>query len=177
MEKEKFAFIGDSLVADFDWQSRIPFFNVINYGIPGEVAQDLLERLPTIIDELKDPQVILLTIGTNNILNEDYDFVGTLNSIITDLSNAYPETEIIVNSLFPINIPSASQEDIVRINGEIDELSRATGSVYLNMYDRFANSNTQLFQEDGVHLNKKAYHLWSRNIMEFIAFLIEDDDE
>ncbi len=43
MNKEKFVFIGNSLVADFDWQARMPFFDVTNLGIPGETTQDLLE--------------------------------------------------------------------------------------------------------------------------------------
>lgn len=175
MEKEKFVFIGDSLVADFDWQARMPFFEVANYGTPGETTQELLERLPSIIKELENPRIILIVTGTNNVLNEDYGFIETLDEIIIKLSKAFHETEIIVNSLFPISVASLSEKALVRVNKNIEELTEKTGSCFLNMYDRFARSDAQLLLEDGVHLSEKAYDLWSRSIMESLAFLLEDD--
>jgi len=175
MGKEKFIFIGDSLVADFDWQARMPFFDVKNYGVPGETTQGLLERLPSIIEKVDNPLIVLIMTGTNNVLNEDYSFVDLLDKIIIELSNANHETEIIVNSLFPINVPALSKEGIIRINKDIEELTRKTGSCFLNMYDRFENSEAQLFLEDGVHLNDKAYSLWARSIMEYLSFILEDD--
>lgn len=175
MEKEQFIFIGDSLVADFDWQKRMPFFNVVNLGVPGETAQGLLNRLDSMRSEQFNPRVILLTIGTNNVLSEDFSFIPTLDKIIIHLSNSFTEAEIIVNSLFPIQVGYLSKDTITRINDEIEELTRKTGSCFLNMFDRLKDSDAALFQEDGVHLTGKAYDLWARSIMETLAFLLEDD--
>jgi len=32
-----------------------------------------------------------------------------------------------------------------------------------------------IFQEDGVHLTAAAYEIWTRALLEHIAFLVEDD--
>ena len=84
-------------------------------------------------------------------------------------------TEIIVNSLFPIQVDFLSKDAITRVNGGIEELTRKTGSCFLNMFDRLKDSDAKLFQADGVHLTGKAYDLWARSIMETLAFLLEDD--
>ncbi len=175
MEKKKFVFLGDSLVADFNWQNRMPFFEVINLGIPGETTQGLQGRLASVISGLKSPDIILVSIGTNDVLGENYSFTAGLDKIIINLSKAFPETEIIVNSLFPIQTNFLTDEAILRINNEINDMTRRTGSCFLNMFDRFKGSGSALFQADGVHLTEKAYDLWARSIMETLAFLLEDD--
>ena len=176
MGKVKFVLIGDSLVADFDWQARMPFFEVLNLGIPGETAQELLTRLPAIIEKIDEPRVILIMTGTNNVLRDDYSFVETLNKIVITLSKTCLDTEIIVNSLFPLSLPSLSDEGLVRINTEMEELTKKTGSCFLNVHDRLASSAADLFLEDGVHITPHGYELWARTLMGSLAFLLEDDD-
>lgn len=175
MEKEKFVLIGDSLVTDFDWQARMPFFEVENLGLQGESVQELLKRIPAIIEKIGTPRIILVMTGTNNVANGDFSFFETYDEIIVELSNAFHETEIIVTSLFPITIPSVSAKELERVNKDIEELTKKTGSCFLNMYDRFASLTTEVFLEDGVHITEKAYDIWARSIMECLAFLLEDD--
>ena len=58
MTQETFLFLGDSLIADFDWQERMHHFEIINYGVPGETAQGLLNRIPSITEKIDNPGLI-----------------------------------------------------------------------------------------------------------------------
>ncbi len=50
-----------------------------------------------------------------------------------------------------------------------------TGCCYLDTHIKFLNSEAAVFQRDGVHITEAAYEIWARNLLEHIAFLIEDD--
>ena len=174
MAQETFLFLGDSLIADFNWQERMHHFNILNYGLPGETTQGLLSRIPSITDKIDKPELILLMIGTNNLIIEDYSFLDTLQKIIVQLTTRYPTTEVITNSLLPCQLPWLDMETLERLNKQIEPMTQQTGSCYLDMFSKF-KPNSDYFQRDGVHLTPKAYDLWSKCILEFVSFLIEDD--
>jgi lysophospholipase L1-like esterase len=44
----------------------------------------------------------------------------------------------------------------------------------LDMYGKFSNRNG-LFRTDGIHFTETGYNFWARSILEYIAFLVEDD--
>lgn len=170
-----FLFVGDSLVADFDWQQRMPLFDIINYGIPGETVEGLLDRMPALQKKVEAPQVILLMIGANNLWANDFSFLGNLMEIIVSLTNDFAASEIIVNSLLPFKLPGVAQDAIVELNTHIETMTKQTGSCYLDMYAKFSNTAIDVFQEDGVHLTNPAYNIWARSILEYVAFLLEED--
>ena len=174
MTQSNFLFLGDSLIADFDWQSRMQYFEILNCGIPGETAQGLRNRIPSITKDLAPPELILIMIGTNNLIIEDYSFLETLRQITIQLTSLYPTTEVITNSLLPCQLPWVTMETLQRINSATEAMTRQTGSCYLDMFNKI-KPNPDFFQNDGIHLTAKAYDLWSKSILEFVAFLIEDD--
>lgn len=173
MTQSNFLFLGDSLIADFDWQARIHHFKILNYGVPGETAQGLRNRIPSMTKDLEPPELILVMIGTNNLIIEDYSFLDTLRQIIVQLTSRYPTAEVIINSLLPCQLPWVTMEALERINQDIEAMTQRTGSCYLDMFSKF-KPNSAFFQNDGIHLTPKAYDLWSKSILEFVAFLIED---
>lgn len=175
MTQGTFLFLGDSLIADFNWQERMPHFQILNHGIQGETAQGLLNKISSITEAITNPELILLMIGTNNLIIEDYSYLDTLRQIIIRLTSRYPTTEVITNSLLPFQLPWISLEALEQMNKQIETLTLQTGSCYLDMYSKF-KPNSDFFQSDGVHLTAKAYDLWSKSILEFVAFLVEDDD-
>ena len=149
-------------------------FEILNYGVPGETAQGLRNRIPTITEDLAPPELILIMIGTNNLIIEDYSFLDTLRQITVQLTSRYPTTEVITNSLLPCQLPWVTLETLERINTATEAMTRQTGSCYLDMFTKL-KPNSDFFQSDGIHLTDKAYDLWSKSILEFVAFLIEDD--
>lgn len=168
-------FIGDSLIAGYNWQSRIPQWKTETLGVPGATAQDILKLLPNITVPAP-PDVILLMVGTNNLYKEDYDFTEALKAVIQFCNQQYPEAEILLNNIFPMTLDHLSPETIETVNEHIKRIAIQTGCCLLDMHRRFTvNSANKLFQDDNIHLTDAGYELWSRTILEHIAFLIESD--
>ncbi len=167
--------LGDSLVADYDWQSRMPSYKISNFGVPGAVTADLLASLPDIKQQAKYADVILIMVGTNDLLSGDYEFINTLKKIFVQLNQDFPTAEIVVNSLFPMEIPDLPDYTISNLNCHIEAFTMQTGGCFLDVHRRFCDSDKTIFQEDGVHITKEAYEIWARALLEHIAFLIEND--
>ncbi|MFH0780671.1 MAG: GDSL-type esterase/lipase family protein [Pseudomonadota bacterium] len=171
----KILFLGDSLVADHDWQARMPSFKVENFGAPGATAADLLASLPPLKTEATGADVIVVMIGTNDLLNGNDDFLMQLKTILVELSHDHPTAEILVTSLLPMNLTHLPSNTVSSLNTHIEALTMRTGCCYLDLHRRFTGSDKQLFQEDGVHITAAAYAIWERALMEHIAFLVEND--
>lgn len=172
----KILILGDSLVADHDWQARMPSFKVENLGVPGATASDLLASLPTIQTRAAGAEVIVVMIGTNDLLGSNDDFLVQLKNILITLSHDYPAAEILVNSLLPMELPNLPQNSVSSLNTHMEAITMRTGCCFLDVHKRFSGSDKQLFQEDGVHLTDAAYAVWERALLEHIAFLVENDD-
>lgn len=64
-----------------------------------------------------------------------------------------------------------SNEEIRKINGEIERLCVLENFPYVNMYERLADKNGELpldYTMDGIHLQEKAYDIVSEWIHEVI---------
>lgn len=171
-----FLFLGDSLVADNNWQPRMPFCTVHNCGVPGSTAQDLLESLPALSRRVPSPMAILVMIGTNDILAERYAFVDTIRQIIIHLSRDFPAAEVIVTSLLPMRLPFLAEDTIARLNDHIEAVTMQTGCCFLDIHKKFLQAkDLELFQEDGVHITRRAYELWTRTLLEHISLLLDND--
>lgn len=166
--------LGDSLVAGFNWQQRLPAFEVSNFGIPGFTTGELLSSLPQVQKRCSSAQLILVMIGTNDFLMGNHHFVDDLKKIMVWLSGAYPAAETMLNGLIPFQCPH-DKDALVKINHTIADICRDTASCYVDVYSRFEQATPPLFESDGVHLTGAGYDLWSRTLFEYIAFLMEND--
>jgi lysophospholipase L1-like esterase len=175
MMQGTFLLLGDSLIAGYDWQARMPSFKVYNYGLPGEHIQDLLNRLPSVEKTVQSPDIILVMSGINNVIAEDYVFIDILRKIVIRLSNAYPNAEIILNSLPHIRISLLVDDAIRHLNSYIETVSRESGCCYLDNFVKYSNNNMEIFLPDGIHLSDETYELWTRSFLEYVSFLLEDD--
>ncbi|WP_228723400.1 GDSL-type esterase/lipase family protein [Desulfosediminicola flagellatus] len=170
-----FLMIGDSMIAGFDWQKRIPHFTIKNYGVPGATTSEILRSLPSLKSRHKSAEIILLMIGTNDVAQENFAFTEDLRKIIVYLAKAYPTAEIMVNSLLPMELPYLGKDAVSSVNNHIQTICRQTGSCFIDAYARFLNADTRLLEADGVHINNAGYELWTRTLLEHIAFLVEND--
>ncbi len=175
MAQGTFLFIGDFYIAEFDWQNRIPHFEVINYGGQDETVEEVLRRIPRIEKVAPVPDIILIMTGIQNVINKDYTFVDQIRRMVIRLINRYPETEIIVNSLPNIHTDFLVEEAILHLNKSIATMARETGSCYLDNFEILKEKKAKIFKKDGIHLTAKAYDKWARSFLEFVAFLLEDD--
>jgi lysophospholipase L1-like esterase len=167
--------LGDSLIADNDWQSRLPSYKVYNFGYPGEMASGLFASLTEVKEQAGSADVIMVMVGTNDLLTGNFDFINTLKKISIQLNRDYPNAEILFSSLFPMELPHLPNDTIPDLNSRIEALAMQTGCCFLDTHRRFVDSDKQIFQEDGVHITDIAYEIWTRSLLEHIAFLIEND--
>ncbi len=167
--------LGDSLVADYEWQRRMSLYKVKNFGVPGATASDLLNMLSYIKSQTDMVDIIMLTVGTNDLLSGNYKFIDTLKKIIVQLRKNYPLSDILVNSLFPMDLPHLPDNTVSSFNTHIEAITTQTGSCFLDTHTRFLNSDAAIFQSDGVHITGAAYEIWAQTLLEHIAFLIEND--
>lgn len=167
--------LGDSLVADHDWQSRMPSYKVVNFGVPGSMAADLLALLPNIKQQTPYADVIMVMVGTNDLLAGNLAFINTLKKIFVQLNHDFPTAEILGNSLFPMKLPHMSEQTIANLNSHIEAFTVQTGCCFLDTHRRLSDTDQAIFLADGVHLTEAAYEIWTRALLEHIAFLIEND--
>ena len=170
-----FLMLGDSLVAGYNWQQRIPQFTIKNCGVPGATTDELLSSLPKLKTYYSSARMIMVMIGTNDLVMEHYGFIEDLKKIIVFLTQNFAGTEVLVNSLLPIHLRHLGKDTIPRINTQIAEICRKTGSCYVDVYSRFVQNSGNLFQLDGVHITEEGYQLWARTVLEHIAFMLEND--
>ncbi len=175
MAQGTFLFLGDNLIAGYNWQKRMPLFEVHSHGFPNAVVEGLLEKLPEIVQEAPAPHIILIMMGINNVIAEDYTFVDQIRRIIIRLSNNYPEAEIIVNSLPNVKVPFLVDDAIYHLNNNLRTMASQTGCCYLDNFAVLAQEATDIFKEDGIQLTSQTYDMWARSILEYVAFLYEDD--
>jgi lysophospholipase L1-like esterase len=168
----KLLFLGDSLIEYFDWQQRFPDHVTGNYGIAGESVQGLLSRVMTIRESFAEADIVFIMSGINNVAMGDDNFTGTYRAIIERLQSAYPGARIIANTLFPVSMDFISNETIKVVNMELEKLVEETGIELLNIYKRFVDTKggaiSEYLLEDGVHLSKDGYAVWSGAIEEAI---------
>ena len=167
--------LGDSLIADNDWQARMPSFSVYNRGVPGIMVSDLLRMLPEIKTEIPSCDLAMVMIGTNDLLTGNYDFFPTIKKILVELNQNYSAAEILINGLCPMRLSHLPGNTIESINCHIEAISMQTGCCYLDSYRRLLSATDPIFTEDGVHLTEVAYDIWTKTLLEHIAFLIEDE--
>lgn len=167
--------IGDSLIEGFDWQNRLDRCHVANLGVPGVMTSDVYASLDETKRVYPHADIIMVMVGTNDILTGNYDFIHTLKKICVQLLHDYPASDVLVTSIFPIELPHLPYNTILSLNRHIEALTMKTGCCYLDIHSRFENSEKPIFEEDGVHITSDAYEIWCRSLLEHIAFLIEDD--
>lgn len=159
-------FLGDSLIDYADWPHRLPHYNVISSGMPGERTEELLWRLPRTIPEPLPDMIIVMT-GTNNILFGDTSFIESLRQIVELLSHSAPNAQRIITSLLPYEIPGF-QESICQVNDSLREIADQSGSYYFDLYEKFKQTAETMFEYDGVHLSEAAYRLWSSHLETYL---------
>ena len=174
MSQRTLLFLGDFLIAGYDWQKRMPSFKVHAYGIPEEKIEGLLHRLPEIEKAVQSPDVILIMSGINNVIAEDYVFIDALRRIVIRLSNTYPNAEIILNSLPHIKIPFLVDDAVRHLNSHIETVSRESGCCFLDNFIKYSDRGLNIFQDDGLHIRKDTYESWAKAFLEFVAFLVEE---
>ena len=167
---ENILFIGDSLIAYYDWQQRFPGFNCLNLGVPGETVAGCRAQVPQIFSRYPHADLVVVMIGTNNLVMSEFGFLAEYEQLLGELHKNYPEASIVVCSLLPLQLPWLAPGAVERLNDLLKELAKQDWGVYLDICESFqAEEPVACFVEDGVHLSDEGYRRWSAVLEHWLA--------
>ncbi|MDH6308645.1 lysophospholipase L1-like esterase [Dysgonomonas sp. PFB1-18] len=178
LKEGQIVFLGNSLTQGGKWDEYFPAKQPANRGIAGDNTLGMLNRLTEILEAR--PEKLFLLAGINDIsLNRPNDKIMTgLKAIIYQVQAASPDTEILVQSLLPINNDNNrykrmldKEKQIEKLNMEIQKFCKAEGITFINLYPAFLSGKRKLnakYTTDGLHLNDAGYAVWASQIQSYI---------
>ena len=169
-------FLGDSLTEQGEWVELLGNPHLKNRGISGDTTKGILKRLDKIVES--HPLKIFLMIGINDFLNEEKTathIASNYQKILEKIKFNTPEPQVFFQSLLLINNErfalKIDNDNIVKLNCKIQELSKLFSCQYVDLYKEFVNGHKQLdtqYTLDGVHLSGQGYLLWKKVIEKYI---------
>ncbi len=119
--------------------------------------------------ERKKPERMIITLGVNGIsfMDKDY-FISEYTDLVTSIQEISPDTQIILQSIFPIASNYEYQKDInnkkiCEANTWILSVAETTGVKFLNTYTVLIGENDYMINAyqngDGLHLNGDGFHV------------------
>ena len=166
--------LGDSLISFGNWPHRLPEFSVTSSGIPGELAEELLHRLPE-NSSANAPDIFVIMIGTNNFFYNDTDFTSTIATIVDTLAARFPAAPVIITGFPPFEVQGILPR-VKAANRELKELAERTSNYFLELFSPFDISREQLFEYDGVHLTEAGYQLWCRLLRDYLTLRLAKNE-
>ena len=139
----------------------------MNEGIAGDTTYGVLERIERIMQN--PAEKIFLMIGINDVFNGflKEDIIENLQLIIEDIRTQSNHSELIVQSLLPVNesmlgSPNYLNRLIRHINKHLRDHCEACAITFLDLYSDFLNGDEEMKREyttDGGHLSPAGYRL------------------
>ncbi len=170
--------LGNSLTeGGKDWGKRLGWKNVVNRGIIGDEINGIYDRLHQILPG--KPKKIYLLSGVNDVshhLSTD-EIVARMARLLDRIQSESPATEIVLQSLLPINESfhryknlNGKTYQIPEINARLAQLAKEKGIQFINLFPLFENPGTNVLRKeltsDGLHLNEEGYKIWTKAILD-----------
>lgn len=170
IDSSNIVFLGNSLTEYGEWQEFFDNPNIRNRGIGGEFTDGILRRLQPIISG--KPKQIFLMIGINDlILHRPPHILANYRSIVEQVKNGTPNTELIIQSILPVNNTvkntGLSNADVLTLNEGIQKIANDFNVKYVDLHQKIKDSSGKLdarYTLDGIHLNQAGYELWTNAI-------------
>lgn len=165
LEPGQIVMLGDSLTELHDWSAiGISGPKLLNRGISGDTSDGILVRTGEVA--ASRPKAVFILIGTNDLWTDNEPLLTACN--IRAASEALhvqsPETEIIVQTVFPQNWAPEANSRVRAINAFLAKESTKAGFRLVDTYSAFVDSSGRLnpaYTDDGLHLNDAGYAVWS----------------
>ncbi|NEO29152.1 MAG: G-D-S-L family lipolytic protein [Symploca sp. SIO3C6] len=168
-------FVGDSLTDSCEWSELFPGQIIINRGISGDRTDGVLNRVDEIVRS--KPQKILIMVGINDLV-QGKKLVNVINNyklILEKFQFQLPDTEVLIQSVLPINSPKAweakqiklNNNKVIAMNTKLKALAQEFSFQYLDLFSSFLDTDNQLdlrYTLDGIHLNGEGYLHWRKSI-------------
>ena len=177
-KKKTIVMFGDSLTDYFPMEKLKGIdANLINSGVAGDTIAEMGARLALDVYPY-DPDIIIMQGGANDFLMSLYPGAKPLAERLIKLAlrirKQLPDTKIYIESLYPAYtkriglMPSwaegKSNEEIQKINLEIERLCEENNFDYIDMFCHLVAEDGELSREytiDGIHLEDAGYDVVS----------------
>jgi len=169
-------FDGDSIIAGWDWagrgldlwNSRYAKLHAADFGIAGDMVQNVLWRLQRgQLDGIK-PKLVVLMIGTNNLTYDDPDQIAAgIKAILDEYAKDAPNAKMLLLGLLPRGAKADDpiRPKITQVNTQMATMADGQRVTYLDLSDKFllpdGSMNPELFMSDLTHPNAKGYQVWA----------------
>jgi len=179
--RPRLLFIGDSITAELEekaqsvWERHFLPLRAAQIGIPADRTQNVLWRLENGAARGVSPEVVVLLIGTNNLLhNDDAGVVRGISAVIDRLRASLPQSRLLVLGILPREVaPDAP------LRGRIATINQNLGSCCAGRGVQFADIGAMLLDPqgrlvetvspDGLHLSVEGYHRLAASVLALLA--------
>ncbi len=173
--KKLLLFTGSSSVRMWkDVPDYFPEYNVINNGFGGSHFSDLLYFYDKLITK-QTPDILFIYEGDNDIAagKKTSKIIKQAKELVTQIKADLPQTTIIFIAPKPSIARWNLKKDYKKLNKKLKKFcikqdNTEFADVWNIMLDEKGNVYTDIFIEDGLHMNKKGYDLWAKVIGEFL---------
>ncbi len=172
INQNSIVFIGNSITNMHDWHSAFANHDVVNRGVSGGYATEILANLESYISG--KPAKVFLMIGTNDMapngLNHSPEQIASsIRKIVDRIENESPETDIYLTSIFPSTSTGRTLEKIQAANTKIKALAEEKDLVYVDLYEKLLGILDNTHSRDGLHLSMTGYRIWCNEVKDYVG--------
>ncbi|QEL16447.1 GDSL-type esterase/lipase family protein [Limnoglobus roseus] len=174
------------------WTTRFGAWNAANFGLDGDRTQHVLWRIKDgkELDGI-DPKVIVLLVGTSNLVSNSADDVAAgVKAIVTELRGQKPKAKILLLGIFPrkggkeeadLKTPNVAAADELnpkpkQVNAKLAKLDDGQAVTFLDIGDKFLDASgglSKAVMSDYVHLTEQGYTIWADAISKPVEELLK----
>jgi len=179
--------LGDSITEGWARAGRNVFeqtlepLGVANLGINGDRTEHVIARLESGELEGFDPEVIVLLIGTNNLVRDSPEAIAAgIGAIVERIRAARPQAKILLVALLPRGaLPGTGGRDVAaRTNRVIERAARDWPVTWIDVGRFLLDSEGRLparISPDGLHLSGEGYARLATAIVPSLDALLGQD--
>jgi lysophospholipase L1-like esterase len=172
-------FLGDSIVnhwktAPAIWEKYYGKDQAVNFGIPGDMTQNVIWRIEHGELDAVHPRVVVFMLGTNNTGGDSAAAIFAADRKIVEMIRAkLPETKVLLLGIFP---RGQRRQDgtgpgfrprmavITAVNAQLATLDDGKNIRYLDLGPKFLSPDGTIspaIMGDGVHPTVAGYQIWA----------------
>lgn len=161
-------FIGDSLVANGQFQEAFPDVSICNLGSYGDRIVNVRSRISTVSS--LHPSKVFIACGVNslacrNLKTCKYQY----KKLITECVKELPDTKIFICSVLPVadvKNPYCDNDKIRNFNHYLKSLSQSQKLTFIDLYSAYEQNGSlpKKYTQDGLHLTSSSYVIWYKLI-------------
>lgn len=168
-------FVGSSSVRMWKLKESFPKHKTINHGFGGSELSDSIHFADRIVIP-HAPSVVFLYAGDNDINKGKSAEIVVVDyqKFVAKIHAALPKTQIVFLPIKPSVARWKKWPKMKKANQAIEALSRKNPRLsYLDTVSPMMGSDgkpmSDIFKDDGLHLNDKGYRIWNKVVNQWLA--------